>query len=245
MEFLTHGLPESLDASVREYATALGIDEPLVRAAHALAEHHLVAMYSDIQRHSWYAHETARRVFGGHVFELLRSKVAALGGPADEHLARRWRALEQCPAGSWGRAVFDFYIEHGFTFPGEPASIRVVGAEHDWVHVLAGYETDPEGEIDVFGFIAGSMGNEEGLAMFASTLGLFQNGTIHRIAGEKIAIATADTLDLPGAPDRLAEAFHRGTETTTDVLDLDHFAWRDVGLGDARRQLNVAPKQAR
>jgi hypothetical protein len=244
MEFVTHGLPEELDASVREYAAALGIKEPLVRAAHALAERHVVEMYADIQRHSWYTHETARRALGGHVAELFRSKIAALGGPGDERIAARWRALEHCPAGTWGRAVFDFYGMHGFTFPGEHDSIRSVGAEHDWVHVLAGYETDPEGEIDVFAFIAASMGNEEGLAMFASTLGLFQNGTIHRIAGKKITIATADTLELPGAPARLADAFRRGGETNTDVLDLDHFAWKDVGLDEACRRLNVLPKEA-
>jgi hypothetical protein len=204
-----------------------------------MAERHLVLMYADVQRESWYNHEEARRVLGGHAFELLRSKVATLGGPEDPALAAKWEALGDCGAGTWGRAVFDFYGRHGFPMPGEPNSIRVVGAEHDWVHVLAGYDATPEGEIDVFAFIAASMGDDEGLAMFASTLGLFQNGSIHHIAGVKIDIATADTLDRPGAPARLADAVRRGAATSDDVLDLDHFAWKDVELDEARRRLGV------
>ena len=45
----------------------------------------------------------------------------------------------------------------GFPFPGEPGGIYEVGALHDWVHVLTDYNTSPEGEIDVFAFIAATM----------------------------------------------------------------------------------------
>ncbi len=245
MEFVLRSLPTSLDASVHEYARALGVSEPLVKAAHAMAHHHTAVMYADIQRHSWYAHETARRVLGGHVFDLLRSKIASLGGPTDEAMAARWRALGDCPPASWGRAVHDFYVAHGFAFPGERDSIRSVGAEHDWIHVLAGYDTEPEGEIDVFTFIAGSMDNEQGMAMLASTLSLFQNGSFHRIAGRPISIARADTLSQPGATRRFADAFRRGRATNVDVLSgIDRFEWADVPLDEARTRLSVGEKQA-
>jgi len=163
LELIIHPVSRELDASVRRYADALGVDTPMLRAAHQFAENHIALMYQDIQRQSWYTKETERRVAEGHLFQILRSKVASLGGPGDPAIAGRWRALGSCPAQSWGRAVYDFYEQHGFTFPGEKGSIREVGAEHDWVHVLADYPPDPEGEIDVFAhLIRGRLAHDPG-----------------------------------------------------------------------------------
>jgi hypothetical protein len=244
MELIIHPVPSELDASVRAYADALGTDTPMLHAAHQFAENHIALMYEDIERQSWYTKETARRIAKGHLFEIIRSKIAAMGGPGDPEIAARWRALQSCPAGSWGHAVNEFYQQHGFTYPGETGSIREVGAEHDWVHVLADYPPDPEGEIDVFAFIAASMRNAEGFAMLASTLGLFQNGSLRHIAGEYVSIARADTLSDPDAAWRFADAMRRGFATTTDVLaGIDHFAYKDCPLDDAREQLNVPIKE--
>jgi hypothetical protein len=245
LEFIVPQLPTGVAAEVREYAEALNVDEPMIDAAYERAEAHTVEMYADIQRHSWYNRETARRLLGGDAFEVLRSKIAVLGGPEDDKLAAKWRGLGDRPTGSWGRGVYDFYLANGFTFPGEHDSIRVVGAEHDWVHVLAGYDTSPEGEIDVFSLIAASMRDEEGLSMLIATLGMFQTGTIHHIAGEEIYNATSGTLQKTGAPERIADAFRRGRATTEDVLGgVDHFAWAEVPLDEARTRLNVLPKIA-
>ena len=244
MELIIHPVPHELDASVKRYADALGLNPPMLRAAHDLAGDHVALMYEDIQRQSWYTKETARRIAHGHLFEILRSKIASMGGPGDPAIAARWRALETCAAGTWGRAVFEFYQQHGFTFPGEKASIREVGAEHDWVHVLADYPPDPEGEIDVFAFIAASMRNTEGFAMLASTLGLFQNGSLRHIAGEYVSIARADTLSDPDAARRFADSMRRGFATTVDVLGgIDHFAYKDLGLDEARERFRVPVKE--
>jgi hypothetical protein len=244
MELIVHPVPPELDDAVTRYADALGVQSAMVRAAHELAEHHLAIMYEDIERQSWYTKETARRIAKGHWFRVLRSKLASLGGPGDRAIAAKWRALERCAEGSWGRAVSNFYQEHGFTYPGETGSIREVGAEHDWVHVLADYPPDPEGEIDVFAFIAASMRNPEGFAMLASTLGLFQNGSIRHIAGEYVSIARVDTLSDPDASRRFADAIRRGLATTTDVLaGIDHFDYRDMPLAEARARFHVPDKE--
>jgi hypothetical protein len=243
IEFAMVAPPPGLADAAREYAAALDVDEPMLAAASDRAQEHIAEMYADIQRHSWYNHETARRALEGRLGEIIGSRLAMLGGPEDEPLAAKWRALGECPAGSWGRAVFDFYGANGFAFPGEHGAIRVVGAEHDWVHVLTGYDTSPEGEIDVFSFIAASMRSEEGFAMLFTTLGIFQNGTIHHVAGEEITNATTGALGAPGAAERIADAFRRGRATSDDVLgDVDHFAWKDVPLDVARQRLHVLPR---
>ncbi len=243
LEFAMLAPPPGLPDAVLAYAKALNVEEPMLEAASDRAQEHVAEMYADIQRHSWYNHETARRLFEGRFGEIIGSRLAMLGGPEDEELARKWRGLGECAAGSWGRGVYDFYLANGFAFPGEHGAIRVVGAEHDWVHVLAGYDTSPEGEIDVFSFIAASMRSEEGFAMLFTTLGIFQNGTIHHVAGEEITNATTGALSAPGAFARIADAFRRGRATTDDVLgDVDHFAWKDVPLEDARARLDVLPR---
>ena len=100
--------------------------------------------------------ETIKESVRGRWEELIRSKLAYTGVVADRVIAEKWSALRDCPAGSWGKAVADFYDRHGFPFPGERYGIYELGARHDWVHVLAGYETTPEGERAVAGTLFGN-----------------------------------------------------------------------------------------
>ena len=147
------------------------------------------------------------------------------------------------PAGSWGRGVADFYARHGFPFPGERHGIYEVGARHDFVHVLADYETTPEGELDVFAFIAACMPDEKGLVLLAVTIGLFQDGAIHHVAGKLVKIARTDTLSDDGAAARWAEALERGNRCPVDVMGgIDHFALAPMPLDEARVRLGVEPR---
>ena len=98
------------------------------------------------------------------------------------------------PEGSWGKAVADFYDRHGFPFPGERYGIYELGgrATTGCTIALAGYETTPEGELDVFAFIV-VHGRRAWAVLLAITLGLFQNGSIHHVAGKEIKIAVPPT----------------------------------------------------
>jgi hypothetical protein len=110
------------------------------------------------------------------------------------------------------------------------------------VHVLADYETTPEGEIDVFSFIAASMHDDRGVALLAFTLGLFQNGSIRRVSGKRIGNTRTDTLSDPRAVDRFVDALARGRACTADVMgELDLFAHRDEQLAAVRAALGVTP----
>ena len=65
-------------------------------------------------------------VVHGDLFELIRSKLAYQGLAPDTHIAQKWRAWRDCPEGSWGRGVADFYEAHHFPFPGERHGICTV-----------------------------------------------------------------------------------------------------------------------
>ncbi len=242
LEFVEHPLSTRMELPVEEYAHGLGVSLTLLRDARKLAKGHFARMYLDLQRHSWYEEETIKESVRGRWEELIRSKLAYTGVVADKVIEEKWRALRDCPEGSWGKAVADFYDAHGFPFPGERYGIYELGARHDWVHVLAGYETTPEGELDVFAFIAASMQDERGLVLLAITLGLFQNGSIHHVAGKNIKIARADTLTDDGAVDRWVEAFRRGNLATTDVMGAVRlFEHKNDQLDDARARFGVVP----
>ena len=243
LELLLHPLPRSVEHNVERFAAALGVDNHLIDATRDMAHGHLALMQADIERNSWYTAQTVKGILHGHLWELARSKVAYLGAPEDRAIARRWESLRDHAPGTLGRSVADFYEAHHFPFPGERHGIYELGAHHDFVHVLADYTTTPEGEIDVFAFIAATMGDPRGFTLFAFTLGLFQNATITRVSGKKVAIARADTLADPGAVDRYADALRRATCCSVDVMGgIDHFALADRPLDQLRAELHIVPK---
>jgi hypothetical protein len=243
LEWTLHPLEPAAAAALDEWARAVGVDLDLLHDARRLAEHHIANMYADLQRQSWYTHEMLRCIAEGQMWELLRSKVAYSGIAADRAIARKWEALRDMPAGSWGRGVADFYERHDFPFPGERHGIYEIGARHDFVHVLADYEATPEGELDVFAFIAAAMPDDRGLVLLAVTLGLFQDGAIHRVAGKEVRIARTDTLSDPGAAPRWVEAMARGAACTVDVMGgIDHFALAELPLEEVRGRFGVPPR---
>ena len=228
---------------------ALGLNKQLdlqtfmTNVGREMAENHLSRMYLDIQRNSWYLRETIEQSGQGRLAELARSKLAYAGIVGDSAIAHKWRSLGDNPDGSWGKAVHQFYVDHSFPFPGEKHGIYELGALHDWVHVLAGYGTEPEGEIDVFAFIAAGMEDPHGFTQFVMTLGLFQNYSIKHVSGKRILTARSDTVDDPASSERLADALRRGSQTTVDTMGgIDHFSLAAENLDELRMRFNIAPK---
>ena len=242
LAFVRHPEPRQIGEAIDEYAAALAVDEPMVRAAHELAEQHAALMYLDIERNCEFTEETIHRALHGHLWRVLRNKLAYAGIAPDRAIAERWQALDGCAEGSWGHEVARFYHEHQFLYPGERHGISEVGARHDWVHVLADYDATPEGEIDVFAFIAASMPDPRGFTQFVMTLGLFQNGSIRHVAGKRVRLARTDTLAAPGAVTRWADALRRGALCTVDVMNVDHFALKEEPLEGVRERFGILPK---
>jgi len=243
LEFMEHPLRPQVADCVLDFADRLDVQLGILHESRHFAHQHFAAVYFDLQRSNWYGEETVRESLQGRFFELLRSKLAYIGVVEDHDIAEHWRSLRDCAPGTWGREVASFYERHGFPFPGEHHGIYELGARHDWVHVLADYETTPEGELDVFAFIAASMRDHRGIVLLAVTLGLFQNGSIKHVEMKRIGNAREDTLSDPGAIERWADAFRRGAQCPVDVMGMvDLFAHKDVPLAAAREMFGVVPK---
>ena len=243
LELIAHPLDPAVEHHARRYLGELGVRAPYQSLCRETAKGELALLHADFIRHSWTTEVTLHEAFRhGRLLELARSKAAYYGVGGEPAVAHRWEALRDCPDGSWGKAVAEFYDLHGFPFPGESHGIYEVGAAHDWVHVLCDYGTDPEGEIEVFGFIAGASDDPRAFVNFAFTLALFQNASVRTVGGKKVGIARADTLAEPGAADRFADAMRRSRSATADVIALDHFSYADMGLDEARRRFGIVPK---
>jgi hypothetical protein len=242
LELLEDPTPE-LARHVRQYARTLAVDEPMVNAARHVADGQLALMYADIQRNSYYTEAAKQEILQGHVWRLLRSKFAYSNVVASRAIERKWATLADMPDGSLGRGVAEFYRVHHFPLPGARHGIGEVGAQHDFVHVLADCPPTPEGEIDVFAFIAASMWDPKGFVQLVMTLGLFQNSTITHVAGKKVAIARSGTLNDPGAAARFGDALHRGAACKVDALGIDHFAIADQPLDALRETFGIAPRE--
>src|SRR5260370_9598938 len=74
------------------------------------------------------------------------------GAEVDPELEARWAGLRDLPEGSLGRAVWELYDSRGFALPGSATGASAYLAQHDFVHVLADYGTNPKGELEAFAF---------------------------------------------------------------------------------------------
>lgn len=140
---------------VERFAAALGIDSPDLDALRRIADGRLLVARFDIGRR-FFAREKMTELTRQKGLAWLAKTVASMAGVTEDRAtAARYRALEHAPAGSLGRAYFDFTVQNQFTFPGEKGSPPEAVIYHDLTHVLSGYATDPPGEMQVLAFHAG------------------------------------------------------------------------------------------
>ena len=238
-ELMARPVPKNLERNTERYGLALGVSPPLLGAVRHLTGEHYALAYLDLARHSWYVKRTLNDSAHGRLYELLRSELAYLG-LADKGIAAKWRALGDLPDGTWGKEVDNFYEDRGFPRPGEAHGIYELGARHDWIHVLADYDTDPIGELEVFGLISAGMAEPRGFTMLAVTLGIYQTGTITHMHGKRVMTATSDALDAPDAAERFARAMVRGANCPIDMMDdVDFFAMADRPLDQVRAEFKL------
>ncbi|MCL2451102.1 MAG: hypothetical protein FWD17_19320 [Polyangiaceae bacterium] len=160
----------------------------------------------------------------------------------DPALVARWAALEECPSGSLGHRVFEFYRARGFTFPGLAGSAPPLLAQHDWVHVLADFGTTVESELEVFTFIARANADPRAFSLVALVVSLFETGYLSRGAG--LFEYDRGHLERPGMGKRMGDAMRRGADTVgePDFLRIDWFEYADLPVDEVRRRFGIRPK---
>jgi hypothetical protein len=237
--FVVRPLPLVVADRLRRFAEALAVRDDMVDVAEQYAAGALEVAGADFARNGYLASLSAERLAALHAPSLDSS----WGQVADDpELAARWQSLAELPVGTLGRGVADFYRDRGFAFPGLPGSAPPLLAQHDWVHVLAGYGTALENEIEVFAFMARANDDPRAFSLLAMVVSLFETGYLASGAG----LFEADTghLHTSGMAARLGDAMRRGALTTGshDFLDLDWFAVADRPVAVVRREIGLVPK---
>src|SRR4051794_5245894 len=160
----------------RELAAALGVDEPLLAAFRRGLEDRRLWMMADFARHSWFGDEVLHEVKANGI-RAFASQLARLKGHGaeDEATVARFAELGTYPEDSWGRAVSDFYARHHWPLPGQRGSVPMITTHHDWVHVAAGYEASPIGELQVSAFMAAQMPDDTGLSILFFAWSIYES----------------------------------------------------------------------
>lgn len=193
---------------VADFAQALDIDDAAVQNLERFAKGHYLRARLDIARRQWAPRKLREMARRDGVGTYYKAVLGMLRLREDPELLMRYQALGEYPAGSLGRAYFDYMVENGFAFPGERGAPIDVATFHDFTHVLSGYGTTPEEEILVATFSAG-YSNREVVNWLVFVLAQFQLGL--QIAPN----VPPARLKLDAR--RLITAFRRGAAMNVDL----------------------------
>ena len=239
---LADGVPsrESV-AKIAAFASALGVTTPEVTDLRLLAEHHMLVFKLDFLRRSQVADIMQDQLEQKGPLGLARSVLTMRGLMEDPALAARYRAWEALPEDTLGHSLIAFYRRNGFSLPGERKGFPEAGLYHDLCHVLGGYGTEPEGEVEVAAFTAGFKRTRPFYVVLFAVL-IFSAGVNVRPSAEDFT--TLGVLGKPGMTERMFAAIERGAQVNLDLSDKwDYWAYAGLPLEEARRRrLNILPK---
>ena len=236
-------LPESVVDRIDRYAYELGVGNDMLRVAHRFARGSFGLALVDFQRSGYMATWEPARSDALHTSRELSD--AWQQCVHDDALAQRWHSLRDLPVGTLGRGVSRFYEARGFAFPGEAGSAPPLLAQHDWVHVLAGYGSTVESEIEVFAFITRANDDPRAFSLLAQIVSLFETG--YAAAGMGLFEYDRGHLSHEGMATRLADAMRRGALSASanhsiDFLSVDWFRFAELPVEEARDRLGVVAK---
>lgn len=253
LALLLRQVPPEVAARLQQFADEASVGgqcRDLLAATRHLASGSLGLAMADFQRNGY---ETMAYEHAGDGGEHTAAEFWA-EAPNDPVLADRWRSLEQCPAGSLGRRIWEFYRARGFAFPGTPGSAPPALAQHDWVHVLAGYGTMVESELEVFGLISRASDDPRAFSLLVQVLGLFEAGYLQSGMGlfemdlghvsadeEQMAVRLGDAIKR-GAHAAWAHNLAEDTDTGIDFLGVDWFEHAAKPIEQVRGEFHLVDK---
>lgn len=151
------------------------------------------------------------------------NKIAAslfFKGGADPAIAQKYYQLERLPQGSLGHTFWQHYTQNGFPFPGEAGGIPERLVFHDLGHILSGYDTTPQAEIQQGAFQAGFI-RKDGFAFLLFVI-------LHFHWNIKITPLAEPAWGLFNVP-LVIHALQRGAACSVDLSDHWNF-WQVMNL---------------
>lgn len=153
----------------------------------------------------------------------------------DPAIAQKYHQLGQLPRGTLGHTFWQHYSQNGFPFPGEAGGIPERLVFHDLGHILSGYDTTPQGEIQQGAFQAGFI-RKDGFAFLLFVILHFH----WNIKITPIADPAQGLFNIP----LVIHALQRGAACSVDLSDHWNF-WEvmDLPLDMVRDHYHIPPLQ--
>ena len=221
---------------VEQFAQALGIEAPEVKNLRHVLKGEMFQLRLDLVRRFWLRQKVTEVWNKEGIRGLFKFVLGMMGRYENKELAVRYQGLEHCPPGSLGRSLWEYWHENGFALPGQKGGAPEQIVFHDCAHVLSGYGTAPEEEVQVACFSAGFQRREPWMFVFFVLL-QFHAG----IRMTPITKARTGMFD----PLKAIIAIRRGAAMSVDLNDgWDYWPVMDEQVEDLRRRYNILPIEA-
>ena len=236
---LADGPPSAAQmALVESFADALGVEGPELRSLRLLADRHTVLFKLDFLRHTHLARLIQSSVRDEGLLATAKALLGQRGLHEDPELAGRYRALERLPEGTLGHAFSAYIRGNGFSYPGEKHGFPEAGIYHDFGHVLTGYGTDAEGEIQMAAFQAGYMKQKPFFMLLFGVLTFSAGVNVTPLPQPNVGGIFA----REGMAERVVRALERGSKLTIDLSDgWDHWAHVERPIDEVAAALHLEP----
>lgn len=216
-------------AAVRTLAGALGVEERSLKVLDAIAADHQLLTRFDMMRRMMGG--IGGRAYQEEGFAGIRKMLAPLIGTEDASVAWKYKQLGLLPEGTLGREFWEHCTKNRFAVPGEKGGIPERLVFHDFGHVLAGYDTRPESEIQQGAFQGGFI-RQDGFAFLMFVIIQFHLGV-------KVTPATGGRVGLFDVP-KVLRAAQRGAACKVDLSNgWDAFAVADAPVEQLRAEYGI------
>lgn len=234
---LIDGTASSTEAElVEQFAQALEVQAPEVKNLRHVLNREIVQLRLDLVRRFWLRPKVEEIWDKDGIRGLYKFVRGMIFRYENAELAARYQSLEHYPPGSLGRSLWDYWHINGFPLPGQRGSAPEQIVFHDCAHVLSGYGTAPEEEVQVACFSAGFQRREPWMFVFFVLL-QFHMG----IRMTPITKAWTGRFD----PLKAIIAIRRGTAMNVDLNDgWDYWPFMNEQVEELRRRYNILPAEA-
>jgi hypothetical protein len=216
-------------SAVRALAAALDVEERSLNVLDNLASEHRLLTRFDMLRRIMGKYGT--KAYQEEGLAGVRKMLAMFGGGEDLEVAWKYRQLGLLPEGTLGREFWEHCTKNRFGLPGEKGGIPERMVFHDFGHVLAGYDTRPESEIQQGAFQGGFV-REDGFAFLMFVVIQFHLG----MKVTPVADGYTGLFDVA----RVLHAAQRGAACKVDLSrGWDPFAVADAPLDQLRRDYGI------
>ena len=221
---------------VEQFAQALEVNAPEVKDLRYLLKGEILQLRLDLVRRFWLRDKVKEIWNTEGIRGLYKFVRGMIGKYEDTALAARYQALEHYPPGSLGRSHWEYCRTNGFALPGEKGGAPEPILFHDCAHLLSGYGTDPEEEVQVACFSAGFQRRDPFTFVFFVLL------QFH--VGIRMTPITKARTGLFN-PEKAMIALRRGAAMNVDLNNgWDYWPVMGEQVEDLRRRYNVPPVEA-